>query len=95
MDLVEFYYEAEIYLRHEDVEANRGEVNAVDCKRPSREGSNKGKGKRKMDDDFEGSKRQRKEPKFSSFAGLNKTPSGFTSISGVDPLSKTSKERAH
>lgn len=57
MDLAEFYHEAERYQHQEDTEVDKEEINIVDGGGSSGARSGKDKGKRKMDDGFEGSKR--------------------------------------
>lgn len=71
MDLGECYHEAERFLRQEDAKADKEEEVNVVKGGLSKEGSCKGKEKRKVDDGFDGSKRQRRELKFSSYTDLN------------------------
>lgn len=70
MYLIEFYHEIERYLRQEDAEADNSKVNTVDDEGPSKAGYSK----RKANDGFGGSKRQKREHKFSSYIDLVETP---------------------
>lgn len=64
VDLVDFYYQVEKYLRREDAKAKNGEVNVVHDGGPFKAGSRKDKGKGKADDSFRASKQQKRKSNF-------------------------------
>lgn len=92
MDLMEFYHEAERYLRQENAEVDNANINVVDDGGLSGVGYGKEKGKRKADNDFEGPKRRRRESKFPSYIDLTETPKRIYILESISPTESQLRE---
>ena len=74
-NLDEFFHEAERFLRQEDASTDLKvkKVSAIEVGAVSSGGSDKDKGKRKLDNDSGNARKRWKDPKFSTYTGLNET----------------------
>ena len=78
VDLGEFYHEAEKFLRLEDTNAEREEGEGIDIYtikgvKPLEKGAETSRGKRKTENDGDRSKRQRREPRFTTYTELSES----------------------